>query len=115
MDVVECLKSFNEMCDSYESCEDCELNTMCPPFMSCTQLLTENPEKIVPIIERWSKGLPKKTRQDKILEVFPNARKDDDGVIMVCPYYIGVINNCGVDCSNCWECREKYWLEEVEE
>lgn len=20
-----------------------------------------------------------------------------------------------VDCSNCWECREKYWLEEVEE
>lgn len=83
--------------------------------MGCKIFEVRYPEKAVAIVEKWSKEHPVKTRQDEFLERFPNARKDDNGVIMTCPYYIGVINDCGVDCSNCWECREKYWLEEVEE
>lgn len=68
MDVVECLKSFNKMCDSYESCEDCELNAIRTSFTSCRELLTDNPKEILPIIEKWNKKHLKKTRQEVLKE-----------------------------------------------
>lgn len=112
MDAIKCLESFNKMCDSYESCEDCELNAIRTPFTSCTQLLTDNPKEIVPIIEKWSKGLPKKTRQSEFLKTFPNT-KLHDGVIQICPKSLGLIKQC-LDVDICPECHEKYWLAEVE-
>ena len=111
MDGIKCLESFNKMCDSYESCEDCELNAIRTSFTSCRELLTDNPKEIVPIIERWSKGLPKKTRQDELLEHYPNALKGIK-VISVCPRNLGLIDRC--PSSNCDKCQEGYWLAEVE-
>ena len=106
MDGIKCLESFNKMCDSYESCEDCELNAIRTSFTSCRELLTDNPKEIVPIIERWSKGLPKKTRQDELLEHYPNALKGIK-VISVCPRNLGLIDRC--PSSNCDKCQEDYW------
>lgn len=117
MDAVEYLKEKDRMCQSHATiCYGCPIYEMGRDTdLDCIETIRENKKQAVEAVEKWSKEHPKKIRQDKILEVFPNARKDDNGVIMICPYYTGVINDCGVDCSNCWECREKYWLEEVEE
>lgn len=111
MDVVECLESFNKMCDSYESCEDCELNAIRTSFTSCRELLTDNPKEILPIIEKWADNHPFKTRQDKFLEIFPNTKLYNE-TIQICPHEIGEITVCSS--SSCDQCMADYWLEEVE-
>lgn len=116
MEAIKLISEYGRMCSFYDSdCEGCPLKVGINSFKRCDIFLIRCPKEAVPIIEKWSKEHPKKTRQDKFLENFPDARKDDNGVIIICPYDIGVTNNCGVDCSDCWECREKYWLAEVDE
>lgn len=59
---------------------------------------------------------PKKTRQDKFLEIFPNTQKIE-GAINICPYKIEASygeKNCWVE-KDCIVCQKEYWLEEVEE
>ena len=66
------------------------------------------------ILLNWCKEHPVKTRQDKFLEMFPNAPIYTDGVLEVKPCHIGAYAECSseVDCDYC---RSKYWLAEVEE
>lgn len=72
--------------------------------------------------ERWAQRIreargetpeKKKTRQSEFLKMFPNAKRDDDEIIYICP------NTCckTVDCAGhnyCRTCRKDFWLAEVE-
>ncbi len=55
---------------------------------------------------------PAKTRQSVFLERYPNARRDCQGILCVCPAEIFGDTVCQpVLCS---ECRHKFWMQEVE-
>lgn len=65
---------------------------------------------------KW-KRRPKKTRQDKFLECYPNVRKCK-GVIDVCPKDLDMHFYCRTEDSHsggCTTCCQDYWLQEVEE
>lgn len=87
------------------------------------ELKSSNADKANEIIFNWCKEHPVKTRQDKLLELFPNTMKDED-VINIDPCvvdetlhlaspYWGCAKKSNVE--DCEECRRKYWLAEVEE
>lgn len=60
---------------------------------------------------KWERR-PKKTRQDKFLELFPNTELTDS-VIKICPKRLdGNYDRCE---TSCIECHKNYWLQEVEE
>lgn len=59
-------------------------------------------------IERWAKAHPLKTRQREFLKLYPNARKDNNGYIDVCPCALDADLGCrGYKC--CGDCRRDYW------
>lgn len=74
----------------------------------------EQAEQIVRTVEGWSEEHPRKTRQSEFLRTHPNAKMNTDtGTVDVPPCYLerSMINVC---VSNCYDCRRKYWLQEVE-
>ena len=110
MDTVEFLKEAIRMCKSYTSCTGCVLEHKCPT----TSMETEAPDKLVEIIEKWSKEHPIKTRQDKFLEQYPDTFVDAQDIININPC---MIEKQRLNCSNpnisCRECREQFWSEEL--
>lgn len=53
--------------------------------------MREYPEEYVEIINQWSRKHPKQTYLSKLLEVFPNAKLDDDGTPKnICPGGLGL-------------------------
>lgn len=59
----------------------------------------------------------KKTRQDELLELYPNIRKWN-GVIDICPGDLDMYHYCrseGPSGEGCIACIRDYWLQEVEE
>lgn len=121
MDAVEFLKEAMRMCESYTNCTNCVLKQK-SAAMRChcftTSIETEAPDKLVAIIEKWSKEHPIKTRQDKFLEQYPDTLVDAQGIININPCMIKKQKfNQTKDCSNfnisCEECREKFWGEEL--
>lgn len=89
----------------------------------CLTLVTKYPDKANEIILKWCKEHPVKTRQDKFLEMFPNAKIDSDGVIDIVPCtmekgrYDMTASFCTISYkyTTCAQCRKEYWLEEVDE
>lgn len=78
MDALEFIRERNRMCKSFgDGCMSC-------PFYkegdNCMAILWE--EEMVPIVEKWSEEHPRKTRQSKFLEQYPNA-KVDGGIYFV--------------------------------
>lgn len=60
---------------------------------------------------------PRKTRQDELLELYPNIRKWN-GVIDICPGDLDMYHYCrseGPSGEGCIACIRDYWLQEVEE
>lgn len=57
---------------------------------------------------KW-KYKSKKIKQDKLLEVFPNARMHD-GIVDVCPKTLDDNFDCKI--QNCTVCSQNYWLQE---
>lgn len=113
MDALKFFKEWNRMCSSSNECAKC-------PFRAqkCDLIRSIMEEHIV-TVEQWSQEHPRKTRQSDFLEMFPTARLDCHGVLMVCPANIDV-SNCADDgaCANptigCDECRREFWMQEVE-
>lgn len=105
MDAVKFLKEINRMCEKYEICYDC-------PLESCRTLKRYNPEKLVAMVEKWSKENIWKTRQQIFLEKYPKVKMYDD-IIDICPKTIegGGCYNHTID--DCYECKKEYWKEEV--
>ena len=66
----------------------------------------------IKFVKKWSKEHPAKTRQSVFLEQYPNARRDCQDILCICPAEIFGDTVCQpILCS---ECRHKFWMQEVE-
>lgn len=126
MDAVEFLEKRNRMCGALgDECTDKD-DTLCPLLVAarkvgkgCYDYTKSHPAEAVEIVERWAKEHPRKTRQNELLKLFPRVEKAADGMVAFCPEdmdseFVCPIKNGGYR-DQCIGCREKYWLEEVEE
>ena len=116
MDAVEYVKQRKRMCDYYKH-NNC---SKCPAF-SCEECGGLNGiSTMVPIVEKWAKEHPVKTRQSEFLKQWPDAEIGDDGLpsIAPCQLYkdIEEKDENGICCKNCGcaECRRDFWLKEIE-
>lgn len=74
-------------------------------------------EDVVKEVEEWSAAHPRKTRQSVFLEQYPNSVLDKDGVLRICPAFVGsdVSEKYRCLCStDCGACRREFWMQEVE-
>ena len=104
MDAVEYVKQRERMCDYYSDCDKCPAKEV----IGCANITKIS--QMVPIVEKWAKEHPIKTRQSEFLKMYPNARIDD-GVIFLGPCAIDKSHKCTLDCKKC--CRD-FWLKEIE-
>lgn len=75
-----------------------------------------NYEDVVKEIEEWSAAHPLKTHQSLFLEQYPNARLDSEGIITICPELVYGETECAKNCNIlCYDCRHKFWPQEVKE
>ena len=114
MDAVEYVKQRARMCDYYVNCGDC-------PAGNCGRCASINEiPNLVPIVEKWAKEHPVKTRQSEFLKMWPDAEIGDDGLLSIAPCQLykdmEEKDENGVCCKNCGcaECRRDFWLKEVE-
>lgn len=75
--------------------------------IGCNVFETEHPLEATEIVRKWAEEHPIETRKDVLLEKFPNAELDNDGMPMVCAKFLGFIApkaSCiGVNCKDCWD------------
>lgn len=102
-------------CNSHNgSCCKCELYNKRRVGYTCAWVLQHHTDEMNEIILKWCKEHPVKTRQEKFLEMFPNAQLSNGKVLTVCPRDINKTFNA--NCRNsCFDCKKSYWLAEVEE
>lgn len=117
MDAVKFVKEYLRMCAKASCCEER------PAFMTdfCTVNVKlqspESAEQIVALVEEWSAAHPRKTRQSVFLEQYPNAVLDKDGVLRICPAFVGSDVSEKYRClclTDCGACRREFWMQEVE-
>ena len=96
------------------NCGDCPADN----YEGCASL-NEIPY-MVPIVEKWAKAHPVKTRQSEFLKMWPNAEIGDDGLpsIAPCQLDVGLLQReFQKDCEDrgvCGKCRCDFWLKEIE-
>lgn len=123
MDTVKFIEERNRMCKSfYAACHDAELQR-CPAFKVIKNELlcavgresTMDATSQIAIVEEWSAAHPRKTRQSVFLKQYPNAVLDKDGVLRICPSFVGgdVSEKYRCLCStDCGACRREFWMHE---
>lgn len=82
--------------------------------ITCDQITRRHPDEANEIILNWCKAHPIRTRQDELLEVFPNA-DIKGGVADICVKQLDgrLAPRCG-SYTSCEDCKRAYWLEEVD-
>ena len=72
-------------------------------------------EGMVKAAEQWAAEHPIKTRQSEFLKHYPNARILAHGCLNACP--MDVFGDAEINCNAqpCFECKNAFWLAEVEE
>ena len=112
MDAIEFLREWDRMCDSMDDCcEGCDLSKW---GIGCKEYAQKHPEDAVRTVKGWIDKHPVKTRQSEFLKMFPEARKEGKALdIDPCQLDMRLRNSCG--CRACHECREEYWLAEVDD
>lgn len=120
MDAVEFLKTEKRICDKH-NCGECPLSSKNNGTgQGCEMFAKKSPEKYVAIVEKWSTEHPVKTRQSEFLKMFPDARCNGNGVLVLYPCdvdqkkYVQDGKHCASIKGNCDICRKEYWLAEVE-
>lgn len=130
----------NRICKTYKCSPECPVNKFAKEHcmeirlasIQCANCLTnpnvltpELAEKLYIILDNWDKENPLNTRQNKFLELFPNAkfRMDSDGVLGICPASIDKdyndkcfpSNSCcqAVSDELCKVCKRNFWLKEI--
>lgn len=102
MDAVEFFKERIRMCNSFEGC------VCCPLESDCTDT---DPKLMVKAVEDWSQTHPQKTMIDDFFEKFPNAPRTEGAPRNICPSDCGYTNEpenystCdrfNNDCAACW-------------
>lgn len=109
MDAVEYVKQRERMCDYYVNCGDCPAGN----YEGCASL-NEIPN-LVPIVEKWAKEHPVKTRQSEFLKMFPNASVGYNGTLVICPSQADTkaVTECVRSERNCDKCKRDFWLKEI--
>lgn len=113
MDAVKFVETLGRMCDA--ECIKCEFRKRLSGFETCAVWRKTHPEEAVAIVEQWAAEHPVKTRQSEFLKRYPGARITIDGFLHACP--MDVFSDTSINCNarNCFECRKKFWLAEVED
>ena len=91
-----------------------ERNRMCGTM---SEVWGVDAAQIVKNTEEWSAAHPVKTRQSVFLEQYPNAALDKDGVLRMCPSFMGGDTPEKYKCiclTDCRGCRRGFWMQEVE-
>ena len=120
MDAVKFIKERDRMCKSYYDAEKGYCSDECPAHdIQCTDLddLSTNAEELVARVKEWVAAHPHKTRQGVFLEQWPDADRDNKGVIAICPKYVDRSATCARDKTifkMCEDCRREFWMQEVE-
>lgn len=113
MDAMEFIRERNRMCKHFRGCNQCPANgVICGTIGE-----VNDAERLVQIVEEWAKEHPRKTRQSVLLEQWPEARVDKDGVLRVCPSFVGGDTPEKYKCiclTDCSDCRREFWMQEVE-
>lgn len=113
MDAVEFIRERNRMCKHFRGCAGCPADGMI-----CSTIWGMNDaERLVQIVEEWAEEHPRKTRQSVFLEQYPNAVLDKDGVLRICPSFVGGDTHEKYKCiclTDCGACRQEFWMQEVE-
>lgn len=90
----------------------CELDCSNCPLCSrnnnkkrlCTDFEILYPKEAIAIVQKWSDENPQRTYLAELLEKFPNAPLNEDGIPNnICPNYLGLKRNC-IDSDNCVQC-----------
>lgn len=118
MDAVRFIEERNRMCRFHGGvCTGCPAHNASGASVCLVGIeLQGNAEEQVQIVEQWSAAHPRKTRQSVFLEQYPNATKDGDGLLELCPKYLSANIGC-VDkdrFKDCKDCRHEFWMQEVE-
>lgn len=117
MDTVKFIEERNRMCKSFDAgCKGCPAFNVCEHELSCAvgQLSTLDATTQIAIVEEWSAAHPRKTRQDVVLERYPD--------IQIFKYFLfspQKVNRRykpekGCDCTECTDCCRGFWMQEVE-
>lgn len=116
MDAVTFLKEKNRLTKQCSiKCSECRLSFIKnEKDLTCSVFEKEYPEKVVEIVENWSKEHPIKTRQNEFLKIYPNVMRDKD-VIGICPLAVDTKFKCCEKYIDCVTCKKKYWLEDIGE
>lgn len=111
MDAIKFIKERQRMCRFYGHADNCY---QCPAKdCECSTLeYMADDNRVVDIVEKWSEEHPAKTRQSVFLERYPNARRDCQDILCICPAEIFGDTVCQP--LLCSECRRKFWIQEVE-
>lgn len=113
MDAMEFIRERNRMCKHVGCCAECPANgVICGTIGE-----TNDAERLVQIVEAWAKEHPRKTRQSVFLEQYPNAVLEKDGVLRICPSFVGgdIPEKYRCIClTDCNACRREFWMQEVE-
>lgn len=116
MDAAEFLKERKRLCEVYfektDACKECPLENMgCWTADFCAD---DSCEKVIAIVEKWSKEHPRRTRQSVFLEQYPEADLDKDGHLALAP--CSLYKNMRKECTGklCTDCYREFWGQEVE-
>lgn len=114
MDALKFIEERNRMCYYYGGGNASSICKLCPAFrMNCSSVKLVTAEYIE-AVEQWSQEHPRKTRQDALLEQWPNCMMDDDGAVWMCPRNVDKNYICDFNRSaGCLNCRREFWMQEV--
>ena len=107
MDALEFIKERDRMCAASKNCNTCLANRSGCIF---NYPASNNEKEQVKVLEEWSAVHPRKTRQSKFLEQWPNAETRSNGVLDIKPCSVEKSMVC---CKCCTECYQNFWLQEV--
>lgn len=125
MDALKFIEERNRMCDRYwqadGDCDDCPLvyTRECNEMRNMVDDSGKAVGEVVEIVEKWSKQHPRKTRQSVLLEQYPEADLDTNGLALLCPMAISAAHrdgsgSCADPHRECEDCRREFWMQEVE-
>lgn len=119
MDAVKFFEESKRMCRSFNRCTDCPLVNFEDHFYPCKLdgYIPESKEidKVVSTVEKWSEENPVKTRQSEFLNMFPDAKIGNNGILVFLPCEMDKTQKEQCDeHKECQDCCKKYWLAEVE-
>ena len=116
MNAVTFLKEKNRLTKQCNiKCSECRLSFIKnEKGLTCLALEKYCPEKVVEIVENWSREHSIKTRQSEFLKQYPNAVLEK-GVLAFRPCDLDSDIECPDRDERCYSCKKSYWLKEIGE